>query len=103
MFDRSAILRRAWGFYRASFNFPPTSALSHRARLSRAMRNAWAEAKRLVAEAAAEAARAARFSMMTPETRATFAALATLEAKERWTDGDRAQAGALRRQLAEAS
>ena len=44
MFDRSAILRRAWGFYRASFNFPPTSALSHRARLSRAMRNAWAEA-----------------------------------------------------------
>ena len=34
MFDRSAILRRAWGFYRASFNFPPTRALSHRARLA---------------------------------------------------------------------
>jgi len=67
------------------------------------MRNAWVEAKRLVAEAAAEAARAARLAMMSPETRATCAALATLEAKERWTDRDRAKAGALRRQLAEAA
>lgn len=98
MFDRSTILRRAWGFYRASFNYPPTRALSHRARLARAMRNAWAEAKRKAAEAA-KARQAVSRPPMSKAARELSIAILTLDAKERWTDHDRERMTDLRRQL----
>ncbi|MGF1552373.1 MAG: hypothetical protein ACFBWO_07715 [Paracoccaceae bacterium] len=103
MFDRRAIMLNAWARFRQGkaaraeliarglFVHP----ISDRERFARALRNAWADAKREVAERRFAAWQAAR-----PAPTAAERELFCLDCKDRWSPADHARAAVLHRTIA---
>lgn len=83
--NRSEIMKNAWTLYRTIFG-----GAKGRNIFRAALRLAWREAKRAASLAALDAKR-------TVAQKTAHAALTALEAKERWTATDYAQAETLRR------